>query len=70
MQIETATRGRALWGTQKVEESSARLLNAQRVAQESENIGIEVVYEMGKQKEQLHRAKDNVSRVVFTILIF
>mmetsp|Transcript_21755 Transcript_21755/g.30439 ORF Transcript_21755/g.30439 Transcript_21755/m.30439 type:complete len:223 (+) Transcript_21755:66-734(+) len=61
--IETQSRSRALWGTQKVEETSTRLINAQRVASETENIGIEVVYEMGKQKEQLYRAKDNLSQI-------
>src|SRR5690606_19456557 len=60
-------RRQILSGTQTLEDSSAHLNNAHRIAIETENIGTNVLTEMGGQKRQLEGVRDNV-KTLFPLL--
>ena len=54
-------RGRLLVSTQRVDASSESLMNAHRIAIETENVGTNVLSELHTQRQQLERARDNVN---------
>lgn len=53
-------RKRLLAGTRKLEESSERLKNAQRIANETKEIGASILKDLGYQREQIILARDTV----------
>ncbi len=65
---EIDQRSHWLTTTSRVDESSDRLLNAHRIAIETEDIGTNVLGELYTQKKTLERARDNV-RTTITITI-
>jgi len=54
-------RSQMLVGNQQIEESEESLLNAHRIAIETENVGTAVLGELGDQGERLRRANENLS---------
>ncbi len=61
---EIDQRSHLLATTSRVDESSDRLLNAHRIAIETEDIGTNVLGELYTQKKTLERARDNVSTTI------
>lgn len=53
-------RMRLLHGNQKLDETSDRLQNTERIAVETEGIGVSVLGELSNQRQQLERTRDNV----------
>ncbi|EMR11525.1 hypothetical protein PNEG_00536 [Pneumocystis murina B123] len=53
-------RNRLLSGTRKLEESSERLKNAQRVADETKEIGANILRDLGYQREQIVMTKNTL----------
>ncbi|CCJ30125.1 unnamed protein product, partial [Pneumocystis jirovecii] len=53
-------RKRLLAGTRKLEESSERLKNAQRIANETKEIGASILKDLGYQREQIILARDTL----------
>eukprot|EP01114_Cavostelium_apophysatum_P008536 TRINITY_DN21084_c0_g1_i1.p1 TRINITY_DN21084_c0_g1~~TRINITY_DN21084_c0_g1_i1.p1 ORF type:complete len:243 (-),score=45.17 TRINITY_DN21084_c0_g1_i1:37-708(-) len=56
-------RTQVLAGNRQLDESNERLLNAHRIANETENIGVDVLSELGVQRQALERARDNLGRI-------
>lgn len=53
-------RNRLLRGTRKLEESSERLKNAQRIAEETKEIGANILRDLGYQREQIVMTKNTL----------
>ncbi|KAG4303843.1 hypothetical protein PORY_002772 [Pneumocystis oryctolagi] len=53
-------RNRLLIGTQKLEESSERLKNVQRIAEETEEIGTNILKDLSYQREQIMMARNTL----------
>mmetsp|Transcript_16823 Transcript_16823/g.23412 ORF Transcript_16823/g.23412 Transcript_16823/m.23412 type:complete len:223 (+) Transcript_16823:100-768(+) len=60
---ETDQRRRLLSANYRVDDTSNRLASTNRIAAESEEIGVGVLSEMAMQKQQLRGMKDNLDRV-------
>ena len=59
--IESSQRARLLQGTQSLNETSNSLARIHTVAAETDEIGTEIITELGMQRETLVRTKDRVS---------
>lgn len=58
-------RTRLLSGTERLERSSDRLRNSQRIANETEGIGATILGDLHGQREQILHARDEVFQCVF-----
>jgi vesicle transport through interaction with t-SNAREs protein 1 len=56
-------RMRLLHGNQKLDETSDRLQNTERIAVETEGIGVSVLGELSNQRQQLERTRDNLGKI-------
>eukprot|EP00128_Syssomonas_multiformis_P011316 Colp12_sorted_trinity150504_noHs@30374 len=61
--VEGEQRQRLLVNTERLNQSNARLENAQRVALESEQIGADILAELGEQRETIQRTQDHLRGV-------
>lgn len=59
---ETDQRSKLLQGTDRLENASKRLEGAQRLALETEAIGISTLGDLHRQRNQIERTRDGVSR--------
>ena len=57
---KTEQRQRLLVSNSRVDSTGESLVNAHRIAEETVNIGTNVLSELGSQRQQLERARDNV----------
>jgi vesicle transport through interaction with t-SNAREs protein 1 len=53
-----------LAGTERLEDGSKRLQNAQRIALETEDVGADILRNLRGQREQIEHTRDTVSRLV------
>lgn len=52
-----------LQGTESLNNASQSIERSQRIAVETEQIGTDIIEELGEQREQLDRARDRVSDI-------
>jgi vesicle transport through interaction with t-SNAREs protein 1 len=58
--IETSQRAKLLQGSESLKRSSASVARAQQISAETDQIAVDVIDELGNQRESLERTRDRV----------